>query len=113
MKEEGYYSILMNELVKLEDEYCISNYQPLPPSNDLRLGYEKIIFLFIILIIGFILSSIVVMLEKMKSSKKIITDEEKRCKKIEEIKAVLGKSLEGLLDEEKKQSLTELLEELA
>ena len=113
MKEAGYHTIITNEEAKEYDKYCTANYQPLPPTNDLTLGYEKMIFLFIILIIGFILSLIVAMVEKMKSNKKCTTDdEEKRSKMIVGIESELRKTLEGLLEEEKKQCLNKLLEEL-
>ena len=111
MKEGGHNSIIKNEEDKILNK--IANCQPLPPTNDLTLGFEKIIFLFIILIIGFILSFLVVMVEKMKPNKKTTTDDEKRSKKIEEIEAEMRKSLEGLLEEEKEKCLIKLLEELS
>ena len=75
-------------------------------------GFEKLAFLFVILIIGILLSFLVVMVEKMKSSMKMITDDEKRSKKIALIEVSLRKTLDELLAEEKEKCLINLLEEL-
>ena len=114
LKEKGQLTILQNDY---EHSQAPSNCQPLlSPNNTTNIkavsGFEKLTFLFVILFIGFILSFSVVMVEKLKSSKKTITDDEKRSKKIAQIEVELRKTLDGLLEEEKEKCLIKLLEEL-
>ena len=111
LKENGQFIILQNDN---ERSQAPSNCQTLPLFTNIKAasGFEKLAFLFVILIIGILLSFLVVMVEKMKSSMKMITDNEKRSKKIALIEVSLRKTLDELLAEEKEKCLINLLEEL-
>ena len=80
-----------------------------PPINEKPLGYEKLFFLFIMLILGCIMSILVVLFEyttQTKKKKQEITDKDMEISLIEE---KFGKRLEGLSNQETENILSRLI----
>ena len=80
-----------------------------PPINEKPLGYEKLFFLFIVLILVCIMSILVVSFEyttQTKKKKQEITDKDMEISLIEE---KFGKRLEGLSNQETENILSRLI----
>ena len=105
IRQNGQLDIIRKRYSIAPNTYCKNL-----SKNDLALGYEKLTFLFIILIIGSILSFFIFMFEyKMKSDKK----KELRdfSEEIEELEIQTRKLLDGSLKEKTGICLKRLLEE--
>ena len=81
-----------------------------PPLKEKPLGYEKLCFLFLILISGYIMSILIVILEYANQNKKIELENATKNKKISLIEEKIEKYLEGfsLPNLEMKDILSEL-----
>ena len=77
-----------------------------PPLKEKSLGYEKLSFLFLILMFGFMMSLFVVFLEKNRKKKEECTSKNKEMLLMEE---KIGEYLEGLSFQETKETLGTLL----
>ena len=80
-----------------------------PPLKEKPLGYEKLSFLFVMLIFGCIMSILVVLYEYMTQTKK---KEQEITKKGKEVEEIFGEILEvqGLPNQETKNVLVSLLQ---
>ena len=105
IRQNGQLDILKKRYTIAPKTYC-SNL----PKTNLALGYEKLTFLFVILIIGTVLSFFIFMLEfKMKYDKK--KELGYSSEEIEELEIQTRKLLDGSLKEKTGTCLKRLLEE--
>ena len=105
IRQNGQLDILKKRYKIAPNTYC----RNLPKTN-LALGYEKLTFLFVILIIGTVLSFFIFMLEfKMKYDKK--KELGYSSEEIEELEIQTRKLLDGSLKEKTGTCLKRLLEE--
>ena len=101
-------------LETLMKRYSSSTKCKIPSTKISALGFEKLTFLFIILIIGMILSVIAILFElKFKSNQKNDGQEEveSSSKEIEKLEEITRRLLEGPLQEKTEKCLKRLLDE--
>ena len=107
LKRTGILEILMMR-------YSSSSKCKIPSTKISALGFEKLTFLFIILIIGMILSLMAILFElKFKSNQKNDSQEEveSSSKEIEKLEEITRRLLEGPLQEKTEKCLKRLLDE--
>ena len=108
LKETGNLEILMKR-------YPISSSikYNMPSTQNIAVGFEKLIFLFIILLIGIILSLIAIIFElKFKPNQRNGQEEvEPSSKEIDELENKTRRLLEGPLKEKTEKCLKRLLDE--
>ena len=107
LKTTGNLEILMKR-------YSSSTKCKIPSTKISALGFEKLTFLFIILIIGMILSVIAILFElKFKSNQKNDGQEEveSSSKEIEKLEEITRRLLEGPLQEKTEKCLKRILDE--
>ena len=96
----------------LKKRYLASVQSCKPPLKEKPLGYEKLSFLFSILLFGCIVSILVVLLECMIQHMKMKRERKADEKKISFLERQFGEYLEGLSDQETENILGRLNQKL-